>query len=63
MFFLFPYENFGKLIRFHWEALIVHKNEENLKMLIEIFYQKLFVSNVILAFLDRLKPTVLLIIV
>ena len=48
--------NFEKLIRFHWEAVTVYKNWENLKMLIEIFCQKLIVSNVILVFLDHLKP-------
>ena len=40
--------NFEKLVRFHWQAFIVYKNGENLKMLIEIFSQKLIVSNVIL---------------
>ena len=48
--------NFEKLIRFHWQAFIAYKNRENLKMLIEIFCQKLIVSNVILAFLGHLKP-------
>ena len=47
-----------KLIRFQWQAVIVYKNGENLKMLIEIFCQKLKVSNVILAFLDHLKPKI-----
>ena len=42
---------------FRWQAFIVYKNGENLKKLIEIFRQKLIVSNVILAFLDHLKPT------
>ena len=46
--------NFENLIRFHWQALIVY-NGENLKMLIEIFCQN---SNVILAFLDHLKPKI-----
>ena len=46
--------NFENLIRFHWQALIVD-NGENLKMLIEIFCQN---SNVILAFLDHLKPKI-----
>ena len=32
------------------------KNGENLKILIEIFCQKLIVFNVIPAFLDHLKP-------
>ena len=48
--------NFEKLIRFHWQAFIVHKNGENLKMLIETFWQKVIFSKVILAFLDHLKP-------
>ena len=42
----------------HLQAFIVYKNGENLKMLIEIFRQKLIVSNVILAFLDYLKPKI-----
>ena len=33
-------------------------NGENLKMLTEIFCQKLIVSNIILAFLDQLKPKI-----
>ena len=45
-------------IRFHWQAFTVYKNGENLKMLIEIFCQKVIVSNVILAFLDHLKPKI-----
>ena len=48
--------NFEKLIRFHWQAFIAYKNGENLKMLIEIFCQKLIVSNIILVFVDHLKP-------
>ena len=52
------FSNFEKLIRFRWQAFIVHKNRENLKMLIEIFCPKLLVSNVILAFLDHLKPKI-----
>ena len=52
------FANFEKLIRFHWQAFIVYKNGENLKMLIEIFCQKLIVSNVILAFLDYLKSKI-----
>ena len=44
-----------KVIRFHWQAFIAYKNGENLKMLIDIFCQKLIVYNVILAFLDHLK--------
>ena len=51
-------ENFEKLIRFHWQASIVYKNGENLKMLIEILCQKLIISNVTLAFLDHLKPKI-----
>ena len=37
-------------------SAIVPKNGENLKILIEIFRLKYKVSNVILAFLDHLKP-------
>ena len=52
------FANFEKFTRFHWQAFIVYKNEKNLKMLTEIFCRKLTVSNVILAFLDHLKPKV-----
>ena len=45
-------------IRFHWQAFIVYENGQNLKTLIEIFCQKLMVSNIILAFLDHLKPKI-----
>ena len=45
-----------KLTRFHWQAFIAYKNGANLKMLLEIFCQKPIVANVILAFLDHLKP-------
>ena len=51
-FLIKAFANFEKLIRFNWQAFIVYKNGANLKMLIEIFCQKLIVSNVILAFLD-----------
>ena len=47
-------------IRFHWQAFIVYKNGENLKILTEIFCQKLTDSNVILAFLDHLKSKIFL---
>ena len=53
-FLIKAFANFEKLIRFHWQAFIVYKNRENLKMLIQVFCQKLIVSNVILAFF--LKP-------
>ena len=49
-FLIKAFANFEKLIRFHWQAFIANKNGENLKMLLEIFCQKLIVSNVILAF-------------
>ena len=49
------FSNFEKLVRFHWQAFIPYKNRQNLKMLKEIFCQKLIVSNVILVFLDHLK--------
>ena len=58
-FLIKTFANLEKLIRFHWQAFIVYKNIENLKMLIEIFCQKLIVSNVVLAFLDHLKPKIL----
>ena len=50
--------SFEKLMRFHRQAFIVYKNGEILKILVEIFCQKLLVSNVILAFLDHLKPKI-----
>ena len=49
------FANFEKFITFHWQALIVCKYGENLKMLVEIFCQQLIVSKVILAFLDHLN--------
>ena len=52
------FANFEKLIRFHWQAFIVYTNAENLKGLIEMICQKLIVSNVILVFLDHLKPKI-----
>ena len=55
-FFIKAFPDFEKLIRFHWQAFIVYKNGENLKILIEIFCQKLLVFSVILAFLNHLKP-------
>ena len=60
-FFLFPYQcvcKFWKIYKIHRQTFIVYKNGENLKILIEIFCQKLVVSNVILAFLDHLKPKI-----
>ena len=56
--FIKSFANFEKLIRFHWQAFIVYKNGEKLKMLIERFCQKIIVSDVILAFLDHLKPKI-----
>ena len=43
-------------IRFHWQAFIAYKNGENLRIMIEVFRQKLIVSNVNLVVLDHLKP-------
>ena len=57
-FLIKAFANFKKLIRFRWQDFIVYKNRKKLKMLIEIFCQKLIVSNVILAFLDHLKPKI-----
>ena len=57
-FLIKAFANFEKFGRFHWQAFIVNKNGENLKMLIEIFFQKLVVSNVILALLDHLTPDI-----
>ena len=50
------FSNSEKLISFHRQAFIVYKNGKKFKVLIEIFCQKIIVSNVILAFLDRFKP-------
>ena len=49
-FLIKAFANFKKLIRFRWQDFIVYKNGKKLKMLIEIFCQKLIVSNIILAF-------------
>ena len=58
-FFIKAFVNFEKLIRFYRQAFIAYKNKENLKiLLIEIFRQKLIDSNVILVFLDHLKPKI-----
>ena len=57
-FLIKAFANFEKLIRFYWQAFIVYKNRENVKMLIEIFCQRLIVSNVIVAFVDHLKPKI-----
>ena len=57
-FFIKAFVNFEKLIRFHRQAFIKYKNGENLKILKEVFRQKLIVSNVILVFLDYLKPKI-----
>ena len=54
-FLIKAFANFEKLIRFHLQSFSVYKDGENLKMLIEMFRQKLVVSNVIWAFLDHLK--------
>ena len=54
-FLIKAFANFEKLIRFHLQSFSVYKDGENLKMLIEMFRQKLVVSNVILTFLDHLK--------
>ena len=50
--------NFENLIGFHQEPFIVYKDGENLKILTEMFRQKFIVSNVILAFLDHLRPNI-----
>ena len=57
-FLIKAFSNFEKLIRFLRQGFIVYKNGENLRMPIQIFCQKLIVSNVILAFLDHLKPKI-----
>ena len=57
-FLIKAFVNFEKLIRFHRQPFMIYKNREKLKVLIEIFHQKLIVSNGILAFLDHLKPKI-----
>ena len=57
-FLIKAFANFQKLIIVHRKASIAYKNRENLKMLIEIFLPKRIVSNVILTFLDHLKPKI-----
>ena len=57
-FLIKAFADFEKLIRIYLQAFVVYKNGENLKILIEIFCQKLIVSNVILAFLNHLKPKI-----
>ena len=57
-FLIKAFANFEKLIRFHWQVFIVYINGENLKMLMEIICHKRIVSNVVLAFLDHLKPKI-----
>ena len=57
-FLIKAFENFEKLIWLHWHAFVVYKNGENFKILIKIFFQKLLVYNVVLAFLDQLKPRI-----
>ena len=55
-FFFKAFVNFQKLIRFYLQAFIVYENGENLRTLIETFFQKLIVSILILTFLDHLNP-------
>ena len=55
-FLIKAFARFNKLIQFHRPAFILYKTGESFKILKEIFRQKLTVSNVILAFLDHLKP-------
>ena len=45
-----------KCIKFHHQAFIICKNGENLKILMEIFCENFNNCNVVLAFLDHLKP-------
>ena len=58
LFSIKAFVNFEILIRFHRQAFIKYKNGENLKILREVFRQKLTVSNVILVFLNHLKPKI-----
>ena len=52
------FANFEKLMRSHWQTFIVYKNVENLKILIKVFCKNRILSNVILAFLEHVKPKV-----
>ena len=52
------FSNFEKWVRFQWQVFIVYEIGENLKMQTEIFCLKRIASNVILAFLDHLKPKI-----
>ena len=54
-FLIKAFVNFENLIKFHLQAFIVFKNGEDLKILIEIFWQILIASKVIL---DHLKPKI-----
>lgn len=38
-----------------YEAFVICKNGQNLKMLIKIIREKIIVANIILAFLDHMK--------
>ena len=53
--FIKVFVNFEKVIRFYHQAFIVYKSWKNSKISIEIFRQRLIVSNVILPFLDHLN--------
>ena len=55
--FLFTYQSvckFWKIKNISSVSFHVYENEENLKIMIEIYRQKLIVSDVALAFLDHL---------
>ena len=58
VFWLFPYQSICKFLIISLSSSFEYKNGENLKMLTEIFCQKLIVSNVILVFPDHLKPKI-----
>ena len=57
-FLIKAFADFVKLIKFHSKVFFVYKNGENLKILIEIFWQKLIISDIVLVFLDHLKPKI-----
>ena len=48
----------SKLLQILKKISLLVKNGKNFKILIELFYQTLIVSNVVLAFLDHLKPKI-----
>ena len=57
LFFLFPCQSVSNF----WKIGKIYKNGDNLKILIEIFCQKLIVSNAISAILNNLESKIFII--